>query len=229
MCIFLIYELNSILYLLCGNPPIILSPSSLHTPMALAQFPSLPLCYQKMSAILLHSSPCHIWQFTNPTDLSPFFFCWDTDFPIFLSQVTGFWASPSLKSLQRNTLSQRQDGHTFFSFCLQPLLVAFYCGLWSKCLHWMWRFTWKVSICSFSLLKIYFSPMKCHLRSLLLLSWVFCVGGISLWGYNAPSFSSEMWKNLCVHSAQLSHCPLHWWSKDRRKPDMRSFFMFIFT
>lgn len=157
------------------------------------------------------------------------FFCWDTDFPIFLSQVTGFWASPSLKSLQRNTLSQRQDGHTFFSFCLQPLLVAFYCGLWSKCLHWMWRFTWKVSICSFSLLKIYFSPMKCHLRSLLLLSWVFCVGEISLWGYNAPSFSSEMWKNLCVHSAQLSHCPLHWWSKDRRKPDMRSFFMFIFT
>lgn len=34
----------------------------------------------------------------------------------------------------------------------------------------------------------------------LLLLWVFCVDGISLWGYNAPSFSSETWI-LC------SFCP----------------------
>lgn len=227
VCTSLISKLNSVLYLLCGNSPIILSPSSLHTPMAILSVPfTAPVlpeneCYSSaflpVSQMTLHKSH---WSFS--------FFCQDTDFPIFLSQVTGFWASPSLKSLHWNTLSQRQDGHPFFSLCLPALLVA--CN-WSlkKCLSWMWRSTWKVSICSYSFLKIYFSSMKCHLRTPLLLPWVFCVGGISLWGYNVPCFSLEMWKNLCVHSAQLSYYPLHWWSKERREPAMRSFLMFIFS
>lgn len=40
--------------------------------------------------------------------------------------------------------------------------------LWSpkQCLSWMWRVTWRVSTWSHSLLKIAFSPMDLHLRSL---------------------------------------------------------------
>lgn len=58
-----------------------------------------------------------------------------------------------------------------------------------------------MSICSYSFLKKYFSPVKCHLGTPLLLPWVFCVGGISLWGYNAPFlFFWDVEEPLCSFS-----------------------------
>lgn len=121
LCAFLISKLNSALYPLCGNSPIILSPSSLHTPMALGSAP--------FTAPVLHENECHSSAFLpvshrtlHKSHWSFSFFCQDTDFPIFLSQITGFWASLSLKSLHWPILSQRQDGRPFSHSASSPSL-----------------------------------------------------------------------------------------------------------
>lgn len=157
-----------------------------------------PPCYLKMSAILSHRFPCHIRHFTNPTDLPFCFFCQDTDFPIFLSQFTGSWASPAPKSLLWNALSQRM---TSFSLTLPPAPPRpFSCGprsnAWAGCGEL--RGGWALDPILYQ--KLLLAQWSCisgaFLRSSSHESQTFCRGRISLWGYDAPAFSSGKCKNL---------------------------------
>lgn len=143
-----------------------LNPSSLHTSTILGSVPfTAPWATWKwvLSFFCIASHATYVTSQAPPVFLSASF----VKIQIFRSF---FHSSKDPELLLQNHFSEipcHKQRMTSFSLTLPPAPLCPLQGWFiNQCLSWIWRFTWTMSICTCTLLKIAFRPIEVHLRTL---------------------------------------------------------------
>lgn len=211
-----------------------LNPSSLHTSTILGSVPfTAPWATWKwvLSFFCIASHATYVTSQAPPVFLSASF----VKMQIFQSF---FHSSQDPELLLQNHFSEipcHKQRMTSFSVTLPPAPPCTLQPWFTKqCLSWIWRFTWRMSICSCSLLKVAFWPIEVQLRTLFFTpaprSPRIFVGVGSHFRDNVPASSSEKWKNLIIFillSFHAAHFISQLKQRQRKDPARRSFSMFI--